>query len=207
MYELFILLMLMRGPAHGYLIAKVNGDIVGPYGSLSHGRLYPLLARLEQQGLIESENREHGQQGDRQMRIYHITEAGRRRFHQLMMDTTTKRGDYQHIFPYKVSGFEFLTPAERLYLIEHYIGYCEAHLNHLYREAEDILHQAFERKRSWPTERVESILNIIHHWIERWQLDLRWAQQLRESALQLQAQQEETAARPIPGGQQATESH
>ena len=194
MYELLILLMLMRGPAHGYLIAKVINDTIGPYAALSHGRLYPLLAKLEQQGLIQVEQSGSGQQSDRQTRVYRITEAGRLRFHQLMMDTTSNLGEYREIFAHKVEGFEFLTPAERLHLIEHYINYCEAHIQHLYAKAEEILNKFANSPVPWPSERLENKLNTFYHRIEHWKLELRWVKRLRESALQSQARQEEAAA-------------
>jgi DNA-binding PadR family transcriptional regulator len=41
MYELIILSLLMRSPAHGYLIAKIINDMFGPYTKISNGRLYP----------------------------------------------------------------------------------------------------------------------------------------------------------------------
>ena len=52
MYELMILSILMRGTAHGYLIASIINDIIGPYARLSNGRLYPLLSKLEDLGMI-----------------------------------------------------------------------------------------------------------------------------------------------------------
>ena len=52
MYELIILSILIREKAHGYLIASIINDIIGPYARISNGRLYPLLARLEELGMI-----------------------------------------------------------------------------------------------------------------------------------------------------------
>jgi len=46
-YELIILGLLMRWPMHGYLIAGIIDDIIGPHAKISHGRLYPLLGRME----------------------------------------------------------------------------------------------------------------------------------------------------------------
>jgi DNA-binding PadR family transcriptional regulator len=195
-YELFILLQLMRGPAHGYLITKIIKDIIGPYATLSHGRLYPLLARLEQQGMIQAVSGGSSQHGDRQSRVYEITEPGRQRFHQLMLDTTSKLGEYRQIFAHKVSGFEFLTPAERLYLTEHYCSYCEAHITHLYTEIEDLLSSIASKAKRWPPERLDDTLNVISHWIEQWKLELQWGEQLRERIFQEQQQQEQAEAAP-----------
>ncbi len=47
MYEFLILSQLMKNSAHGYLIASIINDIIGPYARVSNGRLYPLLAKME----------------------------------------------------------------------------------------------------------------------------------------------------------------
>lgn len=55
MYEFIILAHLMRGPMHGYLIAKIINNMNGPYIRVSNGTIYPAFAKLEQQGLIAVE--------------------------------------------------------------------------------------------------------------------------------------------------------
>src|SRR5947209_4362513 len=109
----------MKSSAHGYLIASIINDIIGPYARVSNGRLYPLLAKMEQAGLIAVRT-EGGRDksgpyaappggrdksgpyaappGDRQLRVYEITEAGRKRFRALMMDTSLNPGEYQKLF-------------------------------------------------------------------------------------------------------------
>src|SRR2546429_7746953 len=102
LYEFIILAQLMYGPAHGYLIAKIINDVIGPYARLSYGRLYPLLAKLEQNGLIAAEREDSsGEKRDRQLRVYAITEAGRMRFKVLVNDNRSSPGAYKRIFPYK----------------------------------------------------------------------------------------------------------
>src|SRR5712664_3877614 len=120
MYEFFILAQLMHGYAHGYLIAKIINDMIGPYARVSSGRLYPLLAKLEQGGLIAvTEDSTSAPRGDRQLRVYQITNAGRMRFYTLMRDTSSNPGEYQKLFAHKVSAFGFITPVDRLRLIDH----------------------------------------------------------------------------------------
>ncbi len=115
MYEFIVLAQLMHGPAHGYLIAKIINDVIGPYARLSYGRLYPLLAKLEQNGLIAAEREDSsGEKRDRQLRVYTITDAGRMRFQVLMNDTGSSPGEYQRFFAYKVTAFSFITPVQRL---------------------------------------------------------------------------------------------
>lgn len=59
-------------------------------------------------------------------RRYRLAEAGRARFRALMLDTTSHPGDYQRVFVQKVAYFSFLSPAERLALVEHYRDSCHA---------------------------------------------------------------------------------
>ncbi|HEY6284794.1 MAG TPA: PadR family transcriptional regulator [Ktedonobacteraceae bacterium] len=181
MYELMILSILMRGKAHGYLIASIINDIIGPYARLSNGRLYPLLSKLEELGMIVAIKRT-GQnvRGDRHLRSYEITDAGRERFHELMMNTTSNPGEYRQIFLQKVSVLRFLKPTERLYLIDHYSNYCQAHILHLTAEREDLVaNKGYELNPA----HLSSTLNVIQHLIDQWQLELDWARGLHEREL------------------------
>src|SRR6202521_3678299 len=129
MYEFILLAQLMNGPAHGYLIAKIINDIIGPFARISYGRLYPLLAKLEENGLIAADiDTASGKQRDRQLRIFTITDAGRMRFQLMMNDTSLNPGEYQKLFAYKVTAFSHVAPAERLRLIDHYINYCQTNI-------------------------------------------------------------------------------
>jgi DNA-binding PadR family transcriptional regulator len=200
MYELVILAQLMAYPAHGYLIAKIINDIIGPYARLSSGRLYPLLAKLEQNGLIAIDTEaQSGQHGDRHLRIYKITEAGRQRFYLLMRDTSSNPGDYHELFRIKVTAFEFISPDERLHLIDHYIHYCQAHLHHLHSEIDAMWRdsQNYPQLVASPY-RVQCIVNSMEHSIECWQLEQNWARNLhdRELALANQAATEDSASTP-----------
>lgn len=180
MYELIILSLLIRAPAHGYLIAHIINDIIGPYARMSNGRLYPLLTRLQESGLIEiDEDAAREQRGERPARSYRITEAGKKRFHTLMMDITSNPGDYQRIFHQKVAMLFYLSVSERLFLIDHYINYCQAHVLHLLAEQEDLTrsnyHHFQENKSS-----LIAILDVMQHMTDQWRLEAAWAQRLRE---------------------------
>jgi DNA-binding PadR family transcriptional regulator len=201
MYEFIILAQLMFGPAHGYLIAKIINDMIGPFARLSYGRLYPLLAKLEQNGLIAPESEvPAGGQRDRQMRIYIITDAGRTRFQLLMRDTSSSPGEYQKLFAFKTCYFGFITPPERLRLVDHYINYCQAHVFHQQLEADDMVRDAYkvdalvretpQLAHGFPhldSYSVECIVNTIQHSIDQWQLELDWARKLRQREVALAA--------------------
>jgi len=175
-YELVILGFLMRRPHHGYLIAKIINDMIGPFARLSNGRLYPLLAKLEQDGLIEAvdapvEAPIEAPAHDRQHRSFQITEAGRVRFYELMMDTTSNQGDYQRIFWFKLANLHWLEPVDRLYLLDHYITFCQTHIFHLANERRDL-----EKKATdfyiMSDEQLEATLDAMRHLQAQWQLEL-----------------------------------
>ncbi len=188
MYELCILTLLIRFPAHGYLIARIINDMIGPYAKVSNGRLYPLLAKLEESGLIEV-NTEAGQEqhGERNSRCYQITENGRERFHALMLDTTSNLGEYQRIFAYKLPVLHLLQPFERLYLIDHYINYCQAHVLHLSAEAADLAARA-RREYKWENMSLDATLEVMKHVEDFWGHEVEWAQRLRQQELARQAE-------------------
>ncbi|TMC66936.1 MAG: PadR family transcriptional regulator [Chloroflexota bacterium] len=83
------------------------------------------LARLEEEGYIVTvANVTVEQTKGRPLHSYEITEKGRERFHELMMNITSNVGDYQKLFLHKVQAMEHLQPADRLILLEHYINFC-----------------------------------------------------------------------------------
>jgi DNA-binding PadR family transcriptional regulator len=184
MYELIILSLLMRGPSHGYLISKIINDIFGPYTKISNGRLYPLLAKLQSEGLIEILTEPLDvtpiSKGERHTRSYKITMEGRGRFHVLMMDTTSSLGEYQRLFWHKAHMLEYMQPTERLYLVEHYINYCQAHILHLIAESEDLAKLDHDLMR--PSTQ-HAVLNTMQHMIDVWHLEVSWAQKLHEEVV------------------------
>jgi DNA-binding PadR family transcriptional regulator len=183
MYELIILSLLMREPIHGYLISKIINDIIGPIAKVSHGWLYPRLAKLEQEGLIvASIEGDEGKQGERQLRTYQITEDGRKRFHQLMMDTTSNPGEYSKFFWQKVSYLEYLHPAERLHLIDHYINYCQTHILHLKAQAKNLV-EGEVQYHAMDITQLEATLHILRRSTSHWQVDLEYANSLREKEM------------------------
>ena len=185
MYELIILSLLMREPIHGYMISKIINDIIGPIAKVSHGWLYPRLAKLEQEGLIAASlEGDEGKQGERQLRTYQITEDGRKRFHQLMMDTTSNPGEYSKFFWQKVSFLAYLHPAERLHLIDHYINYCQTHILHLKAQAKNLV-EGKVQYHAMDITQLEATLHILRRLTNHWQVDLEYTNSLREKELAL----------------------
>ncbi|GHO87141.1 PadR family transcriptional regulator [Dictyobacter formicarum] len=186
MYELLVLALLMRWPLHAYLIADITNSIMGPWEKISRGSLSGLLAKLEHSGMIE--------QGDpalvpfpptRPARVFAITAAGRERFFQLMMDTTSNPGNYQRIFRLKALHLEFLPPKDQLFLVDHYLYYCQTAAHYLREEAQDMKTNALKRETSSEMLRA-SALDLMATAAEQWELERAWAQRLRERIIAAQ---------------------
>lgn len=76
--ELLVLATLEDGPKHGYQIALDVEEKSGGDFELQHGTLYPILHRLEKEGLIRGRWEEEG----RRRKVYGLTDRGRRHLSQ-----------------------------------------------------------------------------------------------------------------------------
>jgi len=178
MYELLVLSLLMRSPLHGYLIAQIANDIIGPWAKISNGTLYPLLNRLEHQGLITRVSDEQSAtQTEQQARTFLITDEGRKRFYQVMMDVSSNIGDYQRLFHLKVPYLDLLPPRECQHLLNHYNNYCHACLLHIKTHAENLEHELAESKGASPLFK-DLILQEMQERARQWQAEVNWIVQL-----------------------------
>jgi PadR family transcriptional regulator, regulatory protein PadR len=75
--DMLVLKALLRGPKHGFGIAAFIREISRDILRVEEGSLYPALYRLEDQGLIRSE--EGLSENNRKARFYQLTPAGRKR--------------------------------------------------------------------------------------------------------------------------------
>jgi DNA-binding PadR family transcriptional regulator len=168
---------------HGYLIAKITNDQIGPWARISSGTLYTILARLEQTGLIKAQPAPPPGRGrvarptDRRSRTFAITEEARKRFHQLMMDTTSNLGDYQKVFYYNLGYLDLLRPDGRLLLLNHYANYCQTSVLHPQTEMEGLKHElAHHPSPAY----LRNLLRVMTHVAQQWQTELAWVQDVRE---------------------------
>ncbi|HKV59558.1 MAG TPA: PadR family transcriptional regulator [Ktedonobacteraceae bacterium] len=181
MYELIILSLLMRFPTHGYLMMKITNDQIGPWARISSGTLSTILAKMERMGLIAVLLREDtAGRGDRRARTYMITEEGRKRFHQLMMDTSSNLGEYQKFFHHKMTYFDLLRPDERLLLLNHYINYCQATVLHTQTEMDSLVYELADQPNP---AFLENLLRVMKHIVQQWQAELDWVRSVREQEL------------------------
>lgn len=78
--EILILATLSPGPHHGYQLALELDDKSDGAFRFKHGTLYPILHRLEHEGLIRGDWLE--EESKRKRKQYELTKAGRRRLAQ-----------------------------------------------------------------------------------------------------------------------------
>ena len=81
MIELPILGLLKEKPFHGYELKRRLESIIGYFGTVSYGSLYPMLRKLEERDHVSKILEE--QPGQRRI-TYQITPGGEARFLELM---------------------------------------------------------------------------------------------------------------------------
>src|SRR4051812_18232258 len=109
---------------HGYMLHQIVTEAIGPIRKLSWGALYPLLVRLEREGLIVRERDETGG-GGRERKRYRITPAGEARFRTLMAEPGAYNVDYPDLFSIKMSNFQHIDMTGRLAILKHFRGYMQ----------------------------------------------------------------------------------
>jgi len=115
-------------PSHGYQLKKNFKDSFGnPYFKLNNNVLYPTLARLEKNGLIEGKEMP-GEKMNK--KVYHVTEEGKKYFLELV-STPVKPDVDDFEFKLQAVFFDLIPKEKRLKVIK---PVYEAKLQ-LYRES------------------------------------------------------------------------
>lgn len=167
-YELFVLGELMVQPMYGYHLHEIANRILGPLRPLSWGIIYPLIRRLEQEGLTTSaiERRRQGfprTERGQPRRIYAITPTGRERFLALMLTPSEYSRDTPEVFVIKLTKFQFLTSAQRQGVLQWYRSYLRD-LRTYYQEARsEILRnpEIAQEERPWIVQSVDYRLHAL----------------------------------------------
>ncbi|PWT75937.1 MAG: hypothetical protein C5B60_04665 [Chloroflexi bacterium] len=183
MYELLVLALLMHWPLHAYRIVKIAGEIVGPEEQISTGTLSTVLSQLvKAQLIIPADPTETPFPSDRPSRVYAITQAGRDRFGELMLDVSSHPGTVRRLFHIKALHLEWLPPASQLFLVEYYLSYCRKFLSTKHVDARDMGEHRLKQEHMSPAFH-EAATALIHLKIDQWQLELAWALSLREQVI------------------------
>jgi DNA-binding PadR family transcriptional regulator len=99
-----ILGFLIDQPMHGYALKRALSPALPPEQRVNDGRLYPLLKRMEADGLISGRVERHEQRPDR--RVFHPTAKGRRAFEEWLEGSDLEQDDVAYDF---LIGHPFLT--------------------------------------------------------------------------------------------------
>ena len=73
--EVLVMSFLEQGPKHGYQLAVHSEHAAGGYFRFKYGTLYPILHKLEKQGLIKGVWSDEGPRGKR--KSYSLTRKGK----------------------------------------------------------------------------------------------------------------------------------
>ena len=138
MIDIAILGLLDEQDLHGYELKKQLAELVGARSGISFGSLYPALARLEKAGAVKAVEAHTADatipmtgalsgeiaafrakigrpaKGRRTKKVYGITEVGRRRLGELLVDDSTD----DRTFAVQVAFCHTLLPEQRLALFD-----------------------------------------------------------------------------------------
>lgn len=179
-YELFVLGELAVQPLYGYLLHDVADRILGPFMPLSWGTLYPLIRRLEQDGLIASATAAEHQDfpvkpRGQARRVYSITPQGREQFLRLLADDAPYNRDTFKVFVVKLTKFQFLTPAQRLNVLAWFRRYMSQLYGYYDGAHADVSHNPQIEATELPW-----ILKLIDYQRQRFTGEIAWIDQLIE---------------------------
>ena len=99
--EALILSSLGAGPKHGYQMALDIEERSGGRFGFKHGTLYPILHKLEKEGLIEGAWSDEGQRGKR--KAYRLTRDGERYLQELRASWRTLLDRFSQVIGEEVS--------------------------------------------------------------------------------------------------------
>lgn len=170
MYELFLLGKLLERPWYGYEFHQVLKAFVGPSRQVSWGTIYPLFRQLQTQRFVRPISRQTSEGGpDRQ--TYTITAAGRRRFHELMMEERKTNADYRETFRAKVGNFSRVDDSIRKSVTRNYLQRIVAIQAHTTQQYDLVQHVASLNE----DERI-MILRAIRHERSLVEYEINWLQ-------------------------------
>lgn len=124
--------LLLDRPNHAYALKQLIGPRLSPSDAVNDGVLYPLLAKLENEGIIAG--REEISASNRKRTIYALTDKGKRQF-MAWLESDSEEGDepaYDFFlgkpFLVKVQFFQRLPPAVRVEKLAAELARTEAKL-------------------------------------------------------------------------------
>lgn len=170
--ELFILGELMEEPQSGYDLRNGLQIYLGRHRKISYGVLYPLLEKLENDGLLKMTNAESG---GKTKKVASITKKGEEYFFELMKMSVPDGAHTADIYLIKLNVMQHLALNEQLQLLDQF---CQEQKN-IIQDAQKTLEKlAKENSRDhwYASKKFELLLNQAHitiKWIEKFKRELK----------------------------------
>jgi DNA-binding PadR family transcriptional regulator len=171
MYELFILGKLMHRPMHGYVLQSIMNSALGPLRRVSWGTLYPLLRKLEENGLITIQ-RVKASDG-RGTKIYRTTALGRTRFLEKIRRPGDRDADYRDMFRVKLSNFGHIGSEDQQFILAEHRAFLDAIATHSVAMSREVLNAPGLADAERPY-----VLKAIDHQRYLAQSEIAWVDQL-----------------------------
>jgi DNA-binding PadR family transcriptional regulator len=169
-YELFLLGKLLARPWYGYEFHQVLNAFVGPSRQVSWGTIYPLFRRLQTRGVIRPISNQTSKDGpDRH--AYTITAAGKRRFHELMIEERKTNSDYRETFRAKVGNFSRVDDSTRKSVTRNYLQRILAIQAHTTKH-----HNLVQHVATLNEDERTMILRAIRHELSLVGYEINWLQ-------------------------------
>ncbi|WP_245815560.1 PadR family transcriptional regulator [Seinonella peptonophila] len=163
----------MGGNLHGYLLHTILNQVVGPLRKISWGVLYPLIRRLEDEGLIEQVLDEQTHKGrGKKRKPYRITQTGKHQFYLLMEEPIAYTADYDLHFQIKLSNFCNVKDDVKLIILHQY----KDHLCFIRRHIEDNRAQIVHFNQIPDVEKPH-ILNVLDLRSKQVEVNERWIEE------------------------------
>ncbi|MBD0384045.1 PadR family transcriptional regulator [Paenibacillus sedimenti] len=156
MYDLFVLGELMSEDKHGYILQERLQYAVGPTRKISPGTLYPLLSRFVESGWITLQFEEK-KEGGRSRKLYGLTEHGRERFQELMVNPVEHNTDTELTFQFQITYFQYVTKDVQLMCLDQYLGYLHNNLKYVNSLSEMIAKKKINEKQLF------QVLRMLDH--------------------------------------------
>ncbi len=164
--DLIILGMISLMPSHGYQLKKNIKETFGnPYFKINNNKLYPTLARMEKEGLIEGKE----VPGERMnKKVYNITSNGQKHLTELV--STPVEPDIDD-FEFKVKAvfFDLISKEARLKVIEP-----------LYKAKLDELQEALSKKEKFSEDMSPITLTVLEYGIKEIENSIEFYKKLIE---------------------------
>jgi DNA-binding PadR family transcriptional regulator len=123
----FLSLVLRIGPTTAYQVSKIYADSPVSNFNTSKGKIYPLIKRLAERGMLERLQREAGERGE----LLRCTAAGKAALREWVREVRASHLLLEDPLRTKVQSFDLLSGKEQIEWVRETKAAMEAHLGRL----------------------------------------------------------------------------